>query len=170
MILVKGMKELIGIYAHIIKQHLDVLFGIVAAFLLPVKGIILAVIVIVVVDLITGLLRAKKNKEQITSRRLSNTASKLLLYLGGVLLFFVMEKYLVGDVVKLFVDMDYFLTKCLAIFFSAVELLSIKENTEVVFNFKYWEFFKKLLNRSKMIKDEIKEVIKDDDKKNEGAE
>jgi hypothetical protein len=118
-------------------------------------------------DLIFGVWRAKKVGERITSRALSATAFKLIRYFGGVLIFFFFEKYMLGDIIDVLFKTgndSYLLTKSVGVFFGLIELLSIKENTETVFGISYWSSFRKMMTAGKLIKGEIKQLTKDDDK------
>jgi phage-related holin len=91
-----------------------------ASVFAPIKGVIITVGVVIVVDLITGVLAAKKRGEKITSAGLRRSLSKALIYQTAVLTGFLMEKYLLADIVPI--------TKLVAGAIGAVESISIFEN------------------------------------------
>lgn len=91
-----------------------------ASVFAPIKGIIITVGVVIVVDLITGILAAKKRGEKITSAGLRRSLSKALIYQTAILTGFLMEKYLLADIVPI--------TKLVAGAIGSVEALSIFEN------------------------------------------
>lgn len=86
----------------------------------PIKGVIITVGVVIVVDLVTGVLAARKRGEKITSAGLRRSLSKALIYQTAVLTGFLMEKYLLVDLVPI--------TKLVAGAIGAVESVSIFEN------------------------------------------
>ncbi len=86
----------------------------------PIKGVIITVGIVIVVDLVTGVLAAKKRNEKITSAGLRRSLSKALIYQTAILTGFLMEKYLLGDIIPI--------TKLLAGAIGSVEMLSVVEN------------------------------------------
>jgi hypothetical protein len=78
------------------------------------------VAVLIATDLITGIVKAKQQKQPITSARLRDTVSKFLIYEVSVMVAFLSEKYLLGDAIPA--------VKILSAMIGAVELKSILEN------------------------------------------
>lgn len=93
----------------------------------PIKGVLLATLVLVAGDLATGLWAAVKKRQPITSSGLRKTAAKALVYELAIVLGFVAEKYLLPELP---------VTKLLGALIAATELKSIDEN------------FKRILGRS----------------------
>jgi hypothetical protein len=152
---------------YALKEKVVLLLTAFISLISPIHGIILVLGLLVISDLIFGVWRAKKVGEKITSRALSATAFKLIRYFGGVLIFFFFEKYMLADLIDILFKIgkdSYIITKSVAVFFALIELLSIKENTEVVFNISYWSSFRKMMTAGKLIKGEIKQLTKDNDK------
>lgn len=137
------------------------LFVVIVTFLLPIKGIIVVVGLSILVDTVTGIIKSKKLNEPITSRRMSNIVSKMVLYQSAVILFFCIEKYILGDIVSLFISTELIVTKLVAITLVSIELKSINENVKAYTGYSLWQRFKDLLIRAKEIKDDIEEVQKD---------
>jgi phage-related holin len=88
----------------------------------PIKATLVTVMLFTLLDLITGVLAAHKRKEAITSSGFKRTVIKLLVYLGVVMLGYLTEQYLTGDIMPV--------VKILAGLVGLTELKSILENTE----------------------------------------
>jgi hypothetical protein len=67
------------------------------AVLLPVQGIMGATLAVIIIDLVVGILSARKRGEQITSAGLRRTVSKLCIYEVGIIAGFLIQHYMVGD-------------------------------------------------------------------------
>jgi len=155
------MSSIINIYQQtflIFKTKSLLFFQVVAAFLLPIKPLILLVFFMIALDTISGLYKAKKTGDAITSRKLSKAVSKLLLYQVGLITFYIIEKFLLGEFVSIFTPINFFLTKMVAIFFCTIEIVSLNENVKEIYGLNFFELFKKTLTRVKYLKKEIEEI------------
>lgn len=146
------------------KKFCNILFITIAAFLIPVKPLILTVGVCIFIDTIMGIYRAKKQKKAITSRALSQVVTKMVLYQGALILFFVIEKYMLTDFVTYFVNINMFITKIVAAVLCGIEILSIEENIKLATGVDYIEKVKNVFRRSKSLKDMVVGVVDSDDK------
>jgi hypothetical protein len=90
------------------------------AVLAPAKPLVLASTFLVLVDLITGIVAARKRGEAITSQGLRRTLSKLAVYEVALLLAFIAEKYLIIDLLPI--------AKIVSSFIAVTELKSVYEN------------------------------------------
>jgi phage-related holin len=86
----------------------------------PVKSVILATLALVLADLITGLIAAKKRGESLNSAGLRRTVTKICVYEAAVCLGFLAEQYLTGPGIPL--------AKWVASFIGITEFTSIAEN------------------------------------------
>ena len=148
---------------HLIEQlktTTGVIIALVCSFLMPIATVLIVVGLFIFADTITGIWKSIKKQQKITSKRLSNVISKMVLYQSAVVLFFVLEKYILGDMVLHFISVQWFLTKLVALTLVSIELTSINENIYAVTGFSFWNKFKDLLKRTKEIKDEISDVSK----------
>lgn len=102
------------------KQKLLNIASAIAAFLTPVQGMIGTAVSLVIIDLITGVIAAKKRGEKITSSGFKGTAGKLCIYLLTIILSFVTQKYLTGEGVPL--------TNIVGTWIGVTEFFSIMEN------------------------------------------
>jgi hypothetical protein len=154
------MKTQITILLINFKLSIYAILGIIFSFLIPIIPLFLIIGVSIVIDTVFGILRAKKLKQKITSRGLSKLISKMVLYDSAVLLFFCIEKFILGDIIGVFTSIPFILTKIVATTILFIELKSINENYEIISGVNFWTSFKILLQRSKDLKSEIKSINK----------
>lgn len=86
---------------HLLDKYAFPLFISICGVFAPIKGAIITVGVVVVVDLITGILAARKRKEPITSKAYSKTIGKILKYQTALLTGFLIEKFLINGLVPI---------------------------------------------------------------------
>jgi hypothetical protein len=141
------------------KQHdmFVAIIGVIIAFLSPIIPLLLLVGGAIALDTITGVWKAKRLNEKITSKKLSRIISKMLLYQLAIILFFVMDKYIIGDFVGMFTHIPLVLTKLMSLTFSYIELKSIDENYEAMTGKSFWKSLKEMLHRAKAIKKDIED-------------
>lgn len=139
---------------------LKTFFFLFITFLLPIKGVMIAVGLSIFADTIIGIIKAKKLKQDITSRKLSNVISKMFLYEGAVVLLYVIDKFILGDIINLFFSIQFLATKLAAMTMIMIELKSINENYKSIVGYSMWDKFKELLTRAKDLKD-FKKDLKD---------
>lgn len=153
------MKLCIQEQAIILQQALQSnMFKIMALFtalFAPIQGIMVTVGLAIIADTIVGIWKARKLKEPISSRKLSQIISKLLLYEATIILFFLIDKYILGDILLAFFSIDFLITKSVALVLASVEVFSIDENIKIVKGSGIWDAFKRLVKRSKDIKNSI---------------
>lgn len=154
------MKTQITILLINFKLSIYAILGIIFSFLIPIIPLFLIIGVSIVIDTVFGILRAKKIKQKITSRGLSQLISKMVLYNSAVLLFFCIEKFILGDIIGVFTSIPLILTKIVATTILFIELKSINENYEIISGINFWTTFKILLQRSKDLKSEITSINK----------
>lgn len=144
--------------AQLFKDKIILVYQVFAAFILPIKPLIVLVGLMIVFDTISGIWKAKKKKEDITSRKLSRVVSKMLLYQVALITFYALDVYIFGEFIAIVTSIPHFMTKFVAIFFVSVEFLSITENIKEVTGFSVWDNLKKVFNRIKDVKDDIEEI------------
>ena len=112
------MKEFLSHYIQ------PMIISILAVFA-PIKGVIITVGIVIFVDLITGILAARKRGETIKSAAARRTISKALIYQTAVITGFLIEKYLMGGAIPI--------TSIVSGLIGSVEALSIYENLNVLY-------------------------------------
>jgi len=131
------------------------LLMIISAFLAPITGIMVTVGVCIIADTIMGIWKAKKLKQEVTSRKLSQIISKMFLYQMTVVLIFCVDTFILNDIIQQFFTVPLFATKIVALTLISIELFSIDENFKAVKKKGFWDYFKELTARAKDVKDKI---------------
>ena len=90
----------------------------------PAKGMIVTAFVLIVVDLITGVLAARKEKQPITSAGIGRTVVKALVYETAIILAFLTQTYLTGPEIPC--------ANIVASLIGLTELKSILENLQIL--------------------------------------
>lgn len=86
----------------------------------PIKMTLLVVFILCAVDLITGVLAARKRKEPVVSYGIRRTVLKLLVYESAIVLAFLVEQYMTGP--------DMMVLKLITSLIGLTELKSVLEN------------------------------------------
>jgi hypothetical protein len=109
------MKLQLSILLSSIQKSSLQLLAVVSAFFLPITGILFLIGFSILVDTITGIWKAKKLGIPITSRKLSAIISKLMLYEVAVILFYLIDRFILNDIILVFFSIPLMLTKILAL-------------------------------------------------------
>ena len=154
------MKTQLSLLLISIQSKLLTLISICLAFFLPISGILLMIGVLIVIDTVTGIKKANKLKEKITSRKLSAIISKLALYEMTVIMFFLIDRFILNDIVLTFFSVAFMLTKIVSLVLASVEVISINENIKVIStkNLDLWQCAKALFARAKEVKDDLNKL------------
>ena len=152
------MKEQLLLLITKTKLYSMELLAMVSSFFLPIYGILILIFFCIVFDTITGIWKAKKTKTPVTSRRLSAIISKVLLYEATVMLFYLMDYYLLNDIVMTFFSVELLTTKILALVLVSIELISINENYKAVKGIDLWASLKNLFARAKEVTSDFKNI------------
>lgn len=111
----------------------------IVAFLTPLFPMALLVSTLIGTDFVFGLYRAYKTQEQINSRKMGHTISKMFLYNMAVLSVFMLEKIIIGT------DMQF--TKIAVGVIAMVEMKSIDESFRILYGFSIYESLVERLKR-----------------------
>ena len=149
------MKTQLSILGSSIQKSSLQLLTVISAFFLPIIGILFLIGFAIVVDTVTGIWKSKKLKIKITSRGLSAVISKLLLYEIAVILFYLIDRFILNDIILTFFSVPLMLTKILALVLVSIEVMSINENYEAVRGINMWTAMKNLFSRARDIKKDI---------------
>jgi hypothetical protein len=131
------------------------LLAVVGAFFLPISGILFLIGFAILVDTLTGIWKSRKLKIPITSRKLSAVISKLFLYELAVIGFYLIDYWILNDIVMKFFSIPLMLTKILALVLVSIEVMSINENYFSIRQISIWQAMKSLFARAKEIKQDI---------------
>ena len=128
-------------------------------FISPIAGVLIAVGAFVFLDTIIGIWKAKKIKQKVTSRRLSSVVNKMLVYQLTVITFFILGHFIVNDIVKQFINIDYAMTKVIAVVLISIEFFSIDESFKTATGKGLLERFTDLVTKFK----KNKKMLRSDD-------
>ena len=154
------MKTQLSLLLISIQQELLTIVSICLAFFMPISGILIMIGVLICIDTFTGIWKANKLEEKITSRKLSSIISKLALYEITVIMFFLIDQFILNDIILTFFSVPFMLTKVVALVLASIEVMSINENYKVVKGIDLWQSMKLLFARAKDINDDIKKIKK----------
>jgi hypothetical protein len=90
------MKLQLYLLLYTIKNSALKLITIICSFFLPISGILGLLFALILADTATGIWKAKHLKHEITSRKLSAIISKLLLYELTVILFYLIDYFILN--------------------------------------------------------------------------
>jgi hypothetical protein len=140
------------------KTKLTVLIFSLVSILAPIKPLVLLAVLAIILDTCFGIWRSVKKTgwASIRSRRLSHTISKSLLYSGAITFIFLLEKFVVADILGHFISIDLVLTKAFTFFCVITEVKSINESYYSVTEINVWDKFIKFVKRSKEQMDQFK--------------
>lgn len=134
------------------------LLSVIGAFFMPITGMVLAVGFAIFLDTITGIWKSRKNGVPISSRRLSAVISKMFLYQLTIILFFLIDWFILNEILKTIFTTELLLTKVLSLVLISIEVVSINENYKAVRGIDLWASLKKLLSRAKELKNDSDEI------------
>ena len=149
------MKLQLSILLSSIQKSSLQLLAVVSTFFLPITGILFLIGFAILVDTITGIWKAKKLGIPITSRKLSAIISKLMLYEVAVILFYLIDRFILNDIILVFFSIPLMLTKILSLVLVSIEVISISENYKAVKGIDLWQAMKLLFARARDIKQDI---------------
>lgn len=109
------------------------------AVISPIKPLFLVTGFLIMADFIFGRYRAKKLGEKITSRKMGNTISKLLLYNIAILSVYLLNHYVIMTTLPL--------EKIVTALIGLTELKSLDESFTLLFGFSFYDKIKKILKR-----------------------
>jgi hypothetical protein len=152
------MKAQLSLLILSIQSKLLTLISICFAFFLPISGILIMIGVLISIDTITGIWKANKVGDKITSRKLSSIISKLALYEITVIMFFLIDKFILNDIILTFFSVPFMLTKVVALVLASIEVMSINENYKIVKGIDLWQSMKLLFARAKEVKEDLNKL------------
>lgn len=130
-------------------------------FFAPITGLMIAVGAAILLDTAFGIYRSVKIRgwHFVTSRRLSEIISKMLLYELCVICLYVIDFFILSEFFQKWFSVSFFATKMCAILLIFIEGVSIKENFESATGLNIWGLLKKALGRAKEVKTSVTDLI-----------
>jgi len=152
------MKLQLFLLLYSIKNSALKLLTIIFSFFLPISGILGLLFILILSDTATGIWKAKHLKQEITSRKLSAIISKLLLYELCVILFYLIDYFILNAIILTVFSVPLMLTKVLALVLASIEIMSISENWRIVRGVNLFQSAKLLFTRAIDIKNDINKL------------
>lgn len=122
-----------------ILTHINSILAVILAAFAPVIPLLLTVGCLITIDFIFGIFRAYKKNEEITSRKMSATIGKILLYNLMVLSVFFLDHFILKTGMNL--------EKIAASLIGIVEIKSISETFKTLTGIDMWDKIKGLVDR-----------------------
>lgn len=140
-----------------LKEHLVYALIAVSAFLLPIMPLLFVVLAFILADTGFGIWKMYRLKESFSFKKLLSLIPKIVAYEGFVILIFLVDKFILSDIVLLFLNIPLLTTKIIATALCVVELQSIHKKILTVTNVDVWLRFTGILKQAKEIKKEFTE-------------
>lgn len=141
-------------------RRAEILIVPIVVFFTPIAGILLTVMAFIFLDTLTGIWKAFKTKVGFSSRGLGAIGTKLLIYESVVLCSYLVDSFILGDLLNSLFGVEFMVTKIAALIFLSVEVISIDENFKDIFGIGMWGALKKLLNKAKEVRQDVKDITK----------
>lgn len=132
--------------------------------LAPVGPLLTIALMSIGLDVCFGVWRSyndRKDKETkfwdvVQSQRLFSTAVKSAIYSAAIVFFYLVEKYIAGDIIAHFISIELLLTKAVALFFVFIEVKSMNESYKDVTGKDILASFRKFITGLKSESDKWK--------------
>ena len=119
----------------------------------PVGPLLTIALISIFLDVCFGVWRSYKKREHqeskfwdiLQSQGLYSTAAKCFTYAGAITFFFLVEKFIAGDIISHFIAIELLLTKAVALFFVFIEVKSMNESYKNVTGKDILASFKKFI-------------------------
>lgn len=136
----------------------------IVSFLLPIKGFLLAVGLMVLLDTIVGIYTTIKlnGRKSFQSTKLFNFVVKSFFYGSTICIMYVIDYFLIG--VGGFFGISLIASKVASIIFIYIELKSIDESSQKLDNPPFYVMIKNLFTKLKSLKKDLNDIL-DFDKK-----
>jgi phage-related holin len=131
----------------VLKEQIFILATFVATIFSPVVPMVASVLLFIILDTVTGLVKANYVKESRNSNSMKRgLLPKLIIYTACILVVYIGDKYITNEFVRHYFLFDYLLTRVVALILIFIEIWSIDENFKAIFGKSLIDFFKKFIN------------------------
>lgn len=146
------------------KTNALIILSSILTILAPVGPLLTIAMISIFLDVCFGVWRSyKKRKDQdikfwdvVQSNRLLATAAKAGIYTVAITFFYIVEKYIAGDIIAHFISIELLLTKAVALFFVFIEVKSMNESYKDVTGKDILAAFRKFITGLKSESDKWK--------------
>ena len=138
------------------KGYLGSVLTALVLFFAPIKGIILIVALSTIIDTRFGVWKAVKLGEDVTSKIFrKGLLSKLLTYVSATMLIFASDVFIINELTKSVVSVEFISTKVLSLVLVAIEVKSMDESFIKVKGYSFIDKAKSIIVKIKDIKKEL---------------
>jgi peptidoglycan biosynthesis protein MviN/MurJ (putative lipid II flippase) len=138
--------------------HIMIIFKVLLVFFAPIYGIIILVALSTIIDTGFGFWKAKKLGQDITSKKWRfGFVPKLLSYVAAVMLTYTSDFFIINELTKMIISVEFLSTKLIALTLISIEVKSMDESFTKVKGYSYLEKIARMLRKAKDIKKEIEE-------------
>lgn len=124
----------------------------------PIHPLIVLVFLAIGFDTVIGIWKSKRLGVKITSKALSAIVGKLLLYEGALILFWLVDLFIIGDFISIATSIPFVLTKLIAITLIWIEVRSVDESVTEVTGISFFKKMKQMISRVKEIKSDVEDI------------
>lgn len=125
-------------------------------FFAPIKFIIILVAISTVIDTLFGFWKAYNKKDQITSKKWRfGFVPKVITYVICVMLVYCSDFFIINEIVKLSISIDFLFTKLIALILISIEVKSMDESFKSVKGWSFLDRFTSMIIRAKNIRKNI---------------
>ena len=144
---------------HQIYENLGIATAYLAAFFAPIGGVLLMVGIAIGLDVIVAYWRTRVKKQAWTSRKMgAGLIPKFIGYQMAVILFFIIDTFVLNEFVLMFTTVQFMLTKIMALSLVFIELKSIDESWKVARGKGLFQSLFEMINFAGKVKDKISSV------------
>lgn len=141
------MREMTSNLLGVLRDNFIILASFIASIFSPAFPMVISVILFVLLDTFTGLMKAYYVKEKRSSNSMKRgLLPKLIIYTLCVLVVFIADKYVINDFLKHYFGFDFLMTKVVSLILIFVEIWSIDENFKAIFGHSLIDYFIKFIN------------------------
>lgn len=157
------MKDILSnIFVAKLKLKLLFLISWLVIFFEPIQGVMIIAGIFILLDTISGIWKARKIGEAITSNKGKRIFYKLLIYQGTIMTCFLLERFILTDIISTFITITpYLITKIIALLVVSNEIISLNENIEKATGQDLFDRARTVLKVAKGIKNEIDDFKED---------
>ena len=141
-----------------IYTYIETVIAVLIVFFAPITGMIIVVALSTIIDTAFGCWKAVRIGDKISYKKFRyGLIPKLISYVGVVMLVYASDMFILNDLTRMVVSLDFLSTKVIALTLLSIEVKSIDESFEKI---KGWSFLKKftgLIIKAKNIKKQIEE-------------
>lgn len=138
------------------KTYLTYIMQALIVFFSPIKGIIILVALSTILDTCFGIWKAKKMGEKIDSKTFRHGfVPKVLSYVGATMLVYASDFFIINELTKTVVSVDFLFTKIISLVLMSIEVKSMDESFEKVKGYSFLNRIIEGIIKAKNIKKEL---------------